>query len=89
MEVETKLAEASRTPVQLRDVEKRYNKKTMDEVRQLTPKFNWDAYLKAVGSPELKDLIVGEPEFFTRVNELLTSVPLEQWKSVFEVAVDR
>ncbi|HEY8747645.1 MAG TPA: M13 family metallopeptidase [Tepidisphaeraceae bacterium] len=81
MEVETKLAEASRTPVQLRDVEKRYNKKTMDEVRQLTPKFNWDAYLKAVGSPELKDLIVGEPEFFTRVNELLTSVPLEQWKT--------
>jgi len=81
LEIETKLAEASRTPTQLRDVEKRYNKRTMDQVREMTPRFKWDEYLKAVGAPELKDVIVGEPEFFTRVNDMLGTVPLEQWKT--------
>lgn len=79
--IETKLAEASRTPTELRDVEKRYNKKTMAELKSLTPRFDWDKYLAAVGAPELKDVIVGEPEFFRGMNDLLASVPMDDWKA--------
>ena len=81
MDIETKLAEQSRTPVQLRDVEKRYNKRTRAQLKELCPNFNWDLYFKTVGVKGQDDVIVGEPEFFQRANELLSSVPMQNWKT--------
>ncbi|HSZ56054.1 MAG TPA: M13 family metallopeptidase, partial [Tepidisphaeraceae bacterium] len=81
MDIETKLAEKSRTPVQLRDVEKRYNKKTRRQLDELCPNFNWELYLKTLGVKGEDDVIVGEPEFLQRANELLSSVPMQSWKT--------
>ncbi|HEV3415716.1 MAG TPA: M13 family metallopeptidase [Pirellulales bacterium] len=79
--IETKLAEASRTPVQLRDREANYNKYTLADLAKQTPNLNWELYWKAAEIGKLSDVIVGQPEFFTRVNELLASVPAEQWQA--------
>src|SRR5947209_10338499 len=46
--IETRLAEASRTPVQLRDREANYNKKTPAELAALTPNLGWERYLKGI-----------------------------------------
>jgi putative endopeptidase len=78
--IETKLAEASRTPVALRDREAQYNKKTLAELALLAPNLNWKLYLDAIGVNPVSEVIVGQPEFFTRVNEMLASVPIEQWR---------
>jgi putative endopeptidase len=80
MDIETRLAEKSRTPVQLRDVEKRYNKKTRAQLQELCPNFNWELYSKTIGVKGQDDVIVGEPEFFQRATELLSSVPMPSWK---------
>ncbi|MDB5353713.1 MAG: peptidase [Phycisphaerales bacterium] len=79
--IETKLAEASRTPVQLRDREAQYNKKDLKELAALTPSLNWDRYLKTIDVTDVPYVIVGQPEFFTRLNEMLTSVPLKDWQT--------
>ena len=79
--VETKLAEASRTPVQLRDREAQYNKKTLAELAALTTDVNWELYFKTVGAAGFSDVIVGQPEFFQRVNELLKSAPMDEWRA--------
>ncbi|HZL38005.1 MAG TPA: M13 family metallopeptidase [Tepidisphaeraceae bacterium] len=81
VDIETKLAQASRTPVQLRDREAQYNKKTFAELAALTPNLNWRLYLSAIGSGAMNEVIVGQPEFFERVNEMLGSVPLAQWRA--------
>jgi putative endopeptidase len=85
LDIETKLAEASRTPVQLRDREAQYNKKDKAALADLTPGLKWDAYFKAVGLAGGGDgvpyAIVGQPEFFTRLNEMLASVPLKDWQT--------
>ena len=78
---ETLLAQSSRTPVQLRDVEAQYNKKSIAELKQLTPKTNWDLYLKDIGGADIGEVIVQQPEFFERVNLLLTSIPLPRWQT--------
>jgi putative endopeptidase len=80
VKIERRLAEASRTPVQLRDREAQYNKKTTPELAALTPNLNWDLYLKSTGAPAVADVIVGQPEFFQRVNDMLTSIPLDEWR---------
>jgi putative endopeptidase len=79
--IETRLAEASRTPVQLRDREAQYNKKTASQRAALSPRVNWDLYLKTVDVDPACDTIVGQPEFFQRVNQLLESVSLDDWRT--------
>ncbi|HEX3599601.1 MAG TPA: M13 family metallopeptidase [Lacipirellulaceae bacterium] len=81
LRIETELAEKSRTPVQLRDTEAQYNKKTIAELAKLTPNLDWDRYWKAVEVDGLKSVIVGQPEFFERVNELLHSVSPANWRT--------
>jgi putative endopeptidase len=78
--IETKLAEASRTPVQLRDREANYNKYSLADLAKLTPNLNWDLFWKSAGIDKLTDVIVGQPGFFTRANELVASVPADQWR---------
>jgi putative endopeptidase len=81
LKIETRLAEAARTPVQLRDREANYNKKTLAELAALTPNLSWDHYLQGTSAPAIADAIIGQPEFFERVNEMLSSVPLADWRT--------
>ncbi len=81
IKIETKLAEASRDPVKLRDREAQYNKKSMAELSALTPNLNWEMYFKAVDAPAISEVIVGQPEFFQRVNDLLADVPPADWRT--------
>ena len=81
MSLETALAEHSRTRVQLRDPEANYNKKDRAEIAALTPSFNWDSYLSDVGLGNVGSLNVGQPEFFQALDGLLTSRPLDDWKT--------
>jgi predicted metalloendopeptidase len=81
LQIETKLAEASRTPVQLRDREKNYNKLSAAKLATLTPQLDWTLYFKTASVAEPADVIVGQPEFLTRLNELLGSVPAADWRT--------
>ncbi len=81
MQIETRFAEASRTPVQLRDREKQYNKLNREKLAALTPKVDWVLYFNTAAIGEPADVIVGQPEFLTRLNEMVTSVPLADWKT--------
>ena len=43
----------------------------MPELAELTPKLEWKLYFKTIDVDDIDDVIVGQPEFFERVNELL------------------
>jgi putative endopeptidase len=81
MKIETRLAEASRSPVQLRDSEANYNKKTLEKLAQLTPHVDWHLYLTTVGIDHLNDVVVGQPEFFEAVDKMVDTVPLDEWRT--------
>jgi putative endopeptidase len=79
--IETNLAKASMTQIQLRDPEAQYNKKTMQELIQLTPNFQWDAYLNAAGVKGIDKVIVAQPEFYKELNKDLKEVSIADWKA--------
>ena len=81
MKIETALATASMKNTDLRDPNKTYHKMTPAELKALTPNFSWDSYFKAVGHPELKQINVGQPDFFKALDAQLTSTPLADWKT--------
>ena len=61
MDVETRLAKAFRSRVELRDPQANYNKMTVDELKKQYPTFGWDAYFAAFGLQDTKEVIVGQP----------------------------
>jgi putative endopeptidase len=81
MNIETQLAKASRTPVQLRDREAQYNLKVRSELDALTPNLKWGLYLKQIDVERLSEVVVGQPEFFQTVDEMLSSVSIADWRS--------
>lgn len=76
MAFETALAKASRKLEDLRDPEKNYHKMTpVDLTGKHSPLIDWDHRLSALGlQPDV--VIVGQPEFFTALNRLLTKTPI-------------
>jgi putative endopeptidase len=81
MAFETTLAKASMTKVQQRDPNAIYHKMTLAQLAEMTPGFDWPAFFKAVGRPELTSINVGQPEFFKAVGQQLTDVPLADWQT--------
>jgi putative endopeptidase len=80
MTIETALAKASRTRVELRDPEKNYHLMPLAEMKSLTPDWPWGNYLQEVGSPAVEQVNIRQPEFFKAMNEELSSVSLPDWK---------
>ena len=76
MDFETALAKASRKLEDLRDPERNYNKMPPAELmRKHTPGINWNERLLARGL-RVETVIVGQPEFFTALEELLKGTPI-------------
>jgi putative endopeptidase len=81
LKIETTLAGASMKNTDIRDPNKTYHKMMLAELKTLTPNFSWDAYFKSVGHPELKEINVGQPEFFKTLDAQLTATSLDDWKT--------
>lgn len=80
MTLETKLADASKSPVELRDLEKFYHRMPMTSVKDVAPAFDWVAYFQTVGHSKA-DVNVSTPDFFKAMNTELTATSIADWKS--------
>ena len=80
---ETRLAEASRERAKLRDPNGNYNPMSPTELAAAAPGLDWTGYLAVLtaGAKMPQRLLVGQPEFATRVAELAAQTPLEVWRS--------
>jgi predicted metalloendopeptidase len=81
MTIETALAKASMSNVDLRNPDKIYHKMTLEQLKELTPGFSWESYFRNTGHPELREANVAQPDFFKELNRQLTATPLDDWKS--------
>ena len=80
MQLETKLAAASMTRVERRDPSSQYHRMGWDELKALTPDFDWEAYFKDLGFAGIRVVNVGQPEFFKQFDARLKDVALDDWK---------
>jgi putative endopeptidase len=82
--LETKLANASRKLAALRDPYKNYNKMATANLQKLASNINWNIYLKTLGINNLDSVVVGQPEFYTALNNELKATPLDVWKNYMQ-----
>ncbi|MFL6616952.1 MAG: M13 family metallopeptidase [Povalibacter sp.] len=83
--IEAQMAEAQWLRVQNRDAEKTYNRHELGALSQLTPAFDWNAFLEGAGVPldKIAAVNVTQPSYFQRLNDLLKDVSLQQWRTYF------
>ncbi len=79
--LETKLAQSSRTRVQLRDPQKNYNKMPVRELQELTPNWNWSDYFNAINLLAPQNVNVHQPEFFKTADQVFKETPLDDFKA--------
>jgi len=78
--IEEKLAAASNTSIENRDVEALYNPFTFTELAQQFAGFDWAKYQDATGLEKLHGLSVHQPKFLEEVTRLLDSYSIEAWR---------
>lgn len=81
MEIQTRLANASLTPVERRNPDNNYNKITFDAAQKLTPNFSWSAYTSERGVPAIADVNMAPAKFFTEMNAMIGEVSIDDWKT--------
>jgi predicted metalloendopeptidase len=84
LDIETRLAAVQWTRVQMRDPVKSYNRVAFDQFAALAPAFDWKAYFVAAGyAAKETSAVVRQPSFLGGFSEVVSSVPLDAWKSYF------
>ncbi len=83
LRLETRLAKAAYSNVELRDPQANYNKMSVDELQQLVPQVDWKVYLEAAGIKELDSLSIGQIPHLQEAGRMLDEEPLEDLKTLF------
>ncbi len=78
--LETDLAKASKSRTDLRDPVANYHKFTAGEMQAKYPDLDLETFVSASGVGKLKEVVIGQPDFFAALNQLVKSRPLEDWK---------
>ena len=79
--LETKLAKASRKLEDLRDPYANYHKMAITDLHKLSSVVDWKNVLTDRGVKNIDSVIVGQPEFFTALDQVLRSTPVDVWKN--------
>ena len=80
--LETRLAKAAYSNVELRDPQVNYNMMTLDQLQELVPQLNWKTYFAAFGV-SLDSLSIGQVPHLQEAGRLLADEPLEDIKTLF------
>lgn len=85
-DLEMKIADVSMTTTERRDVEKLYNKMTIEEFKAKYPNVDVTSHLKQLGVSEeyMKELIVGNLRYFEWVNAYEPTMKVDELKAYME-----
>ena len=82
LRLETRLATAAYSNVELRDPQRNYNKMSIAELQELVPQLDWNAYFDAMEiAPD--SLSVGQIPHLQEVGRMLADEPLDDLKTLF------
>lgn len=81
VQLETAIAEAHWDNVENRDPEKIYNPYPVDQLDSLGQTQDWNTTRQVLGLEAADMLVIQQPSYFSALDGMLTSVPLEDWKA--------
>lgn len=90
LDLETTIARAQMSRVEMRDPVKLYNKFAVTALNEKTPAINWTRTLQQLGYAGQPDsVIVSNPRFLVFIDSLVKAVPVSDWKVYLKWGVMR
>lgn len=77
--IDQQIAASHKTRVERRDVHANYNMMAVAELEKKEPNIGWTVFLKNLGV-QIDSIDVAQPAYYEKLNGLLKSVPLQNWK---------
>jgi len=81
LKIETALAAAQMSRIEMRDPNKTYHKFAVKDLSATTPNINWAWVLNEAKIKGADSVLAGNPEFLKKVNAMLTEFSLNDWRS--------
>ncbi|MCD6090106.1 MAG: M13 family metallopeptidase [Bacteroidales bacterium] len=83
MQMETRLAKASMTRLDMRTPSNYYNKTDLKGLEQMASSYDWKMYFDQAGLGDPGIIIVGQPSFYKEMSSMLDEVSINNWKTYF------
>lgn len=80
MEIETFLAQNSKTRLEMRNIQGLYNLTSQEVLQEQVPDFDWARYFSKLSDQDFGDYIVMSPKFFEALGTLFAETDLEDLK---------
>jgi len=77
--IEKQIASSHKTNIELRDVNANYNKMSVADLAKRQPNIGWPNVLNTMGA-KTDSIDVGQPAYYDKLNALLKSIPISDWK---------
>jgi putative endopeptidase len=81
MALETRLAQASNTKVEMRDPKANYNQRTLAQLATDAPGADWSRYFKSIGLAQPGKFNLAQPKFFKALSNEINATSLAEWKT--------
>ncbi|MBS1669971.1 MAG: M13 family metallopeptidase [Bacteroidetes bacterium] len=81
LKIETALANAQMSRIEMRDPNKTYHKFAVNDLSATTANLNWASILSEAKIKGVDSVLASNPEFLKKVNAMLNEVPLNDWKN--------
>lgn len=79
-DIEEKLATSHKTRIERRVVKENYNKYAIEDLVSSQPNLHWDKMLAILGA-DVDSVDVGQPAYYKNLNALVSSIPINDWKT--------
>jgi putative endopeptidase len=77
--IDKQIASSHKTRVERRDVKANYNKLAVTDLEKRQPNIGWQNLLNGLGA-QTDSIDVGQLAYYDKLNELLQSIPINDWK---------
>ncbi|MCU0326864.1 MAG: M13 family metallopeptidase [Spirosomaceae bacterium] len=84
--IEKELATSHKTNIERRNVQANYNKLSVADIAAKQPNIGWLTYFKGLGI-NIDSLNMQQPAYYDRLNSLLTTTSIEDWKAYLRAKV--
>lgn len=78
--LEKEMAASHKTNIERRNVQANYNKLAVADIAQKQPNIGWQSFFKELGV-KADSLNMQQPAYYDKLNSLLTSASIEDWKA--------
>lgn len=78
-DIDRQIAASHKTRVERRDVHANYNMMAIADLEKKQPNIGWKVFLKNIGA-QTDSIDIAQPAYYEKLNGLLKSVPLQNWK---------